>query len=145
MYLKWNINVVVTCMHALLYYCVVSMKIYLLGVHTPLTGYDRYISVECCIFSLVELINSFLREQALISWAWPIMLMEGKTEVGAAISRDLVSSDLWVNLQLLGGLVLKFGIWYRARVPSTSVFITLRLVWKPPVEKQKNYKQRKTN
>ena len=32
-----------------------------------------------------------------------------KKQVGAAFSRDLVSSDLRVNLQLLGGLVLKFG------------------------------------
>ena len=62
-------------MHALL------LNLFTWGAHTPLTGYDRYISVECCIFSLVELINSFLREQALISWARPIMLMEEKTEV----------------------------------------------------------------
>ena len=33
----------------------------------------------------------------------------GKTEVGAAISR---APDLRVNLQLLGGPVLKFGTWW---------------------------------
>ena len=38
-------------MHGLYPY-MVSIKIYLLGVHTPLTGYGWYISVECCIFSV---------------------------------------------------------------------------------------------
>ena len=41
-------------MHGLYPY-MVSIKIYLLGVHTPLTGYGWYISVECCIFSVLGL------------------------------------------------------------------------------------------
>ena len=41
--------------YSYLYPCMVSMKIFLLSVHTPLTGYGWYTSVECCIFSVVGL------------------------------------------------------------------------------------------